>query len=243
MKIAILLPGQPRFTNEFNLLLKNLIGYDQADWFCYLTSDNKPSPSPVRNVSDDWKIFDKELGMLKLQNMLPKNNFIRSFEISDCDRVTLPETPWVAAQWGINLYKMYYNLYKVNQLRVNYEQKNNVQYDMVIRARSDIGFRNELDLRKINLDDLKRNMLTPKNKQQWHYTMDVEQKYKICDLFAIGCPEHMDVYCDVIHKLDQYPFTKVENYHSESNLGYHLSINNVSFMPRDITVMFRGDDD
>lgn len=241
MKIAILLPGQPRFTNDFNLLLNNLIGYDQADWFCYLTGNNLPSPVPEREVPLEWKNFDKDTGMLKLQSMLPPNNVIRSFELSDCDTASISEDPWWYSRWGGSLYKMWYNIYKVNQLRLNYEKENNIQYDMVIRVRSDIGFRKELDLSKI--DNIQNNILIPINNWMGHPVIDPTLKYKICDLFAIGCSEHMNVYCDVIHKLKDNPFTQnQESWHPESNLGYHLVTNNIPFTKGNFNVLFRGYD-
>lgn len=243
MKIAILLPGQPRFTDEFNLFLKNVIGYEQADWFCYLTGHNEDNPSPVRSVPSEWKTFDKETGMSKLQSMLPPNNFIRSFELSDCDHAPIRKDPEWYAQWGASLYKMWYNIYKVNQLRLNYEQTNNVQYDMVIRARSDIGFRNELDLRSIDLQNLKNNIIIPRNKSIGHRPFDPTLKYQMCDLFAIGCSEHMNIYCDVIHDLENYPFTQNQaSWHPESNLGYHLVSNNVPVVRGEFNLLFRGDD-
>ena len=80
MKIAIQLSGQPRFTQDFNLLLENLIGYDQADWFIYLS--NKFRTHPVKDgveISQSWEDFDADWAINKISSNLPKNNFIQRF--------------------------------------------------------------------------------------------------------------------------------------------------------------------
>jgi hypothetical protein len=81
MKIAIQLSGEARFTGDFNLFLKNLIGYSQADWFIYLSRGQ--SHKIGVDFSQSWENFDLDQAKNKIASTLPKNNFIQSFELTN----------------------------------------------------------------------------------------------------------------------------------------------------------------
>ena len=72
MKIAILLPGQPRFTGDFNNFISNINGYEQADWFVYITNNNV-STKPEVQLSTFWSNFDPTEAFEKIKN---KNTFL-----------------------------------------------------------------------------------------------------------------------------------------------------------------------
>lgn len=238
MNIALLICGQPRFTNDFEYLLKNLKGYERADWFCYFTGDNQNIPSD-KLPSEFWKkINDTKEAANKFQSILPENNFVRSFELSDSDYINLPKEPE-----GIPTpaYKMWYNMFKVNQLRLLYEKENNITYDMVIRVRPDIGLMDEIDLRSINLTHLNTSIITPRNKIAGHLHLSPDSP-QMCDMFAIACSDHMNIYCDMIHYGPTNFFTQsVKNWHTESALALHLRTNNVFITPGHFKISIRGD--
>jgi len=235
MKIAILICGQPRFTEDFNLTLQNLTGYNQADWFCYFTPDNQSLPLN-KLPSDIWRnITDVELVKTVFQSSLPANNFVRSFELSDSDYITLPKEPEGVPTPA---YKLWYNLYQVNQLRLKYETENNVEYDMVIRTRPDIGLVNTVDLKNI---DVKESVVTPKNKIAGHLHLSASSP-QMCDMFAIASPTQMTVYCDMIKDAHNNFFTQNRyQWHTESAHALHLRMNNVSVTPGDFIISIRGD--
>lgn len=237
MNIAIQICGQPRFTDDFKLLLSNLKGYGQADWFCYFTGDNQSIPSN-KAPSDFWRnITDTAQATTVLQSMLPPNNVVRSFELSDSDYVELPkEPPGVPTP----AYKMWYNLYQVNQLRLHYEKQNNITYDLVIRVRPDIGLIDEINLNSI-VDDLKYSIITPINKIAGHLHFSPDSP-KMCDMFAIASSEYMNVYCDMVNHATTNFFTQTrESWHTESATALHLKSNNVPITPGNFKISIRGD--
>ena len=238
MKIAILICGQPRFTDDFNLLLNNLKGYNQADWFCYFTGDNQHIPHN-KLPSDVWReITDVDQASANLQAMLPPNNFVKVFGLSDSDYIELPKEPL-----GIPTpaYKLWYNLYQVNQLRLNYEKENDIHYDAILRIRPDIGLMEELDLSTINLEDLKIAIITPKNKIAGHLHLSPDSP-QMCDMFAVASSNNMNIYCDMFNHATTNFFTQtIQSWHTESALALHLRQNNVFITPGNFRISIRGD--
>ena len=226
MRIAILLPGEPRFTGDLRNFLNNLKGYDQADWFVYLTNsptreDLKIKNSHIIPPHDKWINYDIEWATSKIIENLPNNNFLKKFEISD---VHLQQWPPVRDYRGIgtdNIFNMYYNLYKVNQLRVNYEQENNFKYDAVIRTRTDIGLPIELNINNYDLSS--QVVIMPGNR--WYG--EVSQSN---DQFAFGNSDVMTIYSDVINHLEEYE-KQVLDFGPEAILGHHLNSNKISYTP------------
>jgi hypothetical protein len=238
MKVAIQICGQPRFTADFTNFLNNLKGYNQADWFCYFTGDNRHLP-PEKLPSNIWKeITDVKQASDNLQSILPQNNYVRSFEISDSDSADLPTEP---DDVPTPAYKMWYNMFQVNRLRIDYEKQNNITYDMVIRTRPDTGLVNVLDLRNINLDLLKMAVVTPKNKIAGHFHFSINSP-EMCDLFAIASPEHMNTYSGMIQTAHENFFTQNRRqWHTESALALYLLANHIPLSRGDFIVSLRGD--
>jgi hypothetical protein len=237
MKVAILICGQPRFTEDFNNTLGYLKGYTQADWFCYFTGDNRGIPSNKLS-SDFWReITDISLAASTLQSMLPTNNFIRAFELSDSEYIELPKEPP-----GIPTpaYKMWYNLYKVNQLRINYEKEHDIVYDMVVRIRPDAGLVTEVDLNTLT-KDITDSVITPINKIAGHLHLSSDSP-QMCDCFAIASPKNMDIYCDMIRDAHNNFFTQTRHsWHTESAHALHLRNNNVTITPGNFKISIRSD--
>jgi len=237
MKIAILIAGQPRFTEDFNNTLINLKGYAQADWFCYFTGNNQGIPSNKLPL-DFWReITDTTLAANTLQSMLPTNNFVRSFELSDSEYIELPKEPHDVPTPA---YKMWYNLYKVNQLRINYEKQHSIIYDMVVRIRPDAGLVNEVDLNTLT-EEVKDSVITPINKIAGHLHLSPDSP-QMCDCFAIASPENMNIYCDMIQDAHNNFFTQTRyTWHTESAHALHLRNNNVPITPCNFKISIRGD--
>ena len=218
MKIAILLSGQPRFTEDFNLFLSNLKGYTEADWFVYISNNfNSNNTKSVIEVADIWKTFDPSWAYERIKSMLPHNNTIRSFEISDADNQIFP--PVVAiheTDIPANAFKMFYNMYMSDQARQQYEQDHNFKYDLVIRTRADLGLYNELNLD--NLDFSNNVIIMPTN--DWHGNPRAN------DQFAIGKSDSMSIYGTVYTRLKEYN-NRGAMFHPESMVGYNLRVHNI----------------
>jgi hypothetical protein len=225
MKIAILLPGQPRFTGDFKTLLRNLKGYHQADWFVYLTNSPTREEARVKDhtipIHSEWINYNIAWAESKIIQNLPPNHFLKKFEISD---VHVQKFPQVRAEnyQGIvtdNIFNMYYNLYKVNQLRVQYEQENNFKYDAVIRARSDVGLPNEVN---INDYDLSASVVIMPD-ERWYGSPPAN------DQFGFGNSDAMSIYSGTMPCLEEY-VKQVADFGPEALLGHHLNSNKVSYI-------------
>jgi hypothetical protein len=224
MRIAILLPGQPRFTKDFTNFLTNLKGYDSADWFCYITNNNRTDDvSQDVSISNEWMTFDPTEAKNRLQSYLPNNNHIRAFEISNCEEIAMPAIPRQSH------YKGWYNIYRANQLRLSYGQ----EYDMVIRARSDVGINEPFNLQNIDPKALNQSIIMPGN--QWAGAGG----YEACDQFAICSPDHMNIYADLANKVEGYLNENLFGYNPEALLGLHLSRNNVPTVKGEYTISLR----
>ena len=220
MKIAILLPGQPRFTGDFDLLLKNLKGYDQADWFITITNHNhdKNKFKDHKNIDilESWTEFDLDWARNKISENLPPNNTIRKIEISDSHTHQWPEVKnlhELREDWANIIFMMYYNVYAANQLRLEYEQETNTTYDAVIRIRSDIGISEEFDVSKLTIEP---NTIYMAN-NEWHGM----GPYRCNDQMAIGDSDSVNVYCDLVRWMKLHNDRGV-SFHPETLLGFHL---------------------
>lgn len=231
MKIAIQLAGQPRFTGDFNSFLTNLKGYDHADWFCYITNHN--DPFNIR-IPPQWSEFNKEWAIDKIQSRLPANNFIRSFDTSDCEKISLPIEPPDCPR---GFYKMWYNIYKSNQLRLDYKNENDIKYDMIIRVRPDVGLEDELDLRTIG--DIDKSIIFPNNQWAGHTNIDPNAP-QACDQFAISLSKSMNIYSELVQHAYTYPFTQNRYWwHNEGTLAHHLTVNNIKTLRGNFNISLR----
>jgi hypothetical protein len=224
MRIAIQLSGQPRFTVGLASFLKNLIGYDCADWFVYLTNNNFQTDKHDVFIPESWKMFDVEWAINKIQSNLPDNNYLKQFEISDDYKKSWPDATNLHCLIGNNpvqrVYGMHYNNYKVNQLRVNYQTDNNIEYDYIIKIRPDIDFDNNINLKNIKIEN--NEILMPNN----NWFGDDSNGIVTNDTFAISGSDSMNIYSNLINFINQYN-TEGIRFHPETLLAYHLHINKI----------------
>ncbi|WP_454915508.1 hypothetical protein [Xanthobacter sediminis] len=85
---------------------------------------------------------------------------------------------------------MFYKIWACNKLRIEYQNKNNIKYDYVIRARPDLIMLNDIDLSMCD-----RGKINQLNGGEARY---------VFDQFAISSPELMDVYSSVWTDLKDY---------------------------------------
>lgn len=188
MKIAILLSGQPRFSGDFTQLLKNLKGYDHADWFCCMPNNNSENKKQSLYVPNSWKQFAAKWAISELQSNFPANNYIQAFEISKCD---IPR---------VNVFKGRYNLYRANQLRLDYQLRSGITYNMVLRVRPDVSLIDTLDLRHIDQRVLINTVILPRNHWAKH---PQDPTLRMCDQFAIASSNNMTTYANLHNDIEE----------------------------------------
>ena len=224
MRVAIQLSGQPRFTIAFQSFLENLIGYDRADWFVYITNNNFQKGKINVDVPESWKTFNTEWAINKIKINIPNNNYLQSFEISNDHEQSWPAVSNLHSLSGENtvarVFNMFYNIYKTNQLRLNYQKDNNVEYDFIIRIRPDINVDSNIDLKNIKIEN---NEIVMPNNNWFGY----EAKSMIVnDMFAIGTSDSMNIYSDLVNFIKKYNDEGIR-FHPETLLAYHLHINDI----------------
>jgi hypothetical protein len=233
MKVAILIPGQPRFTEDFTKFIRDLTGYEQADWFFYLTNNNTThGVSHGVNFLTPWVNFNRDWAISKIQSVLPANNFLRALEISDCETAPIPSVPPGKPP---SPYMMWYNLYQCNQLRLNYEQQANIKYDLIIRFRTDAGLTAPLDLSSIDILQLDKTVIMSEN----FWSGEDGTGKGCCDIIAISLPEVMNTFADLIKHAETYPDATSEKWNPERILGHHLQKNQIKYIKGNITLTLR----
>ena len=236
MKMAILLSGQPRFTGDFDLLLKNLKGYDQADWFININNNNHDRlrfKYRKVNILDSWVEFDLDWAKNKIIENLPVNNYIRKFAISDDKFKTWPTVKnlyQIKPNWTDVVFMMFYNIYRANQLRLEYQKETGEVYDAVVRARTDVGIEQEFDIRSLKI--LPNAVYMPNN-EWWGNGDNISN-----DQMAIGDEHSMNIYCDLINHIKSHN-DRGAPFHPETLLAYHLKSNGISTVGGNYTAGLR----
>lgn len=216
MKTAILINGQPRFTREFDDFLKNLTNYDELDFFFYIWTAKH---NETMFIPPSWPL-DKEAVRNKIINTLPENCNLIALEVNDPLEYVVPDhiqrNPWTNP---FNVWNNYYSLKQVNLLR----EQHGVDYDLVIRARGDMGIRNPIDLRSIHnhLVSNPKMIVTPDNLRNG-------LGYSVNDCIALGTSDTMSIYCNSLDEFETYHKHGVP-YHAESLLAHHLNVHGITY--------------
>jgi hypothetical protein len=216
MKTAILISGQPRFTREFDEFLAHLKNYDELDFFFYIWTANH---NDHKLIPRSWPV-DKESVRNKIVNTLPANCNVMAVEVNNPPAYSVPKTiqtnPWTNP---FNVWNNYYALKQVNLLR----EQSGVDYDLVIRARGDIGLITPVDLTAVYnyLVSAANTIISPDNLRNGIGC-------SLNDCLAIGTSDTMSVYANAIDKFESYHAQGVP-YHAETLLAHHLSANRISY--------------
>lgn len=134
----------------------------------------------------DWHtrvvVYDHGTGLAAFK---PRSYFLENYE----DRHDLKALP--------RAYSMFYSIKRANDARKDYERLTETYYDFVIRYRTDCIFNEGLyAVIKEYLESKQSFLCIPKPKLPKNPDGPVENDTEgICDWFAIGTPNAMDVYC------------------------------------------------
>lgn len=119
---------------------------------------------------------------------------------------------------------MYYSIFMANQIRIAFEEQNNLKFDLVVRYRTDLIF--ESPLLKNSPDPLTTSFLViPKSTivSTCDGPFESTDEHHICDYIAYGTPDKMDIYCSTFKTWFEIPETPI----GESCLAIHLKKNGV----------------
>ena len=172
MKLAIQISG------EFRQL--------QASWETLKTYVFSTFPNTEIDIFlHTWRKEGEEGHGAGLALLKPRSYFLEGYE----HRNDLHELP--------RAYSMFYSIKRANDARKQYEKLMETNYDLVMRYRTDCMFHeNVFQLVQPFLLERKPFLCIPKAKQMETCDGPVESETEgLCDWFAIGTPELMDVYC------------------------------------------------
>jgi hypothetical protein len=216
MRVAALISGQPRFCKDFDMQLEHLKNDEPIDWFFYLWNKNSQNywNSTPNNLLDCTPEYMRDY----IKDRLPKNHrltVIESLPPINVDNIKSKNYIRSGGPSPEDNYLMYYGIFKVNELRRNYEQEFG-EYDLVIRTRPDVSLINDLDLKNIKnyLDNNPNAIITPSNNRYGHGPTN--------DQFAIGTSEVMSRYADAVNNLDYLYVSRGINYDPEVMLFHHM---------------------
>lgn len=206
MKVALCVSGSLRnFKDTFYSFKEFILDVFDTDTFIY-SPENKEGY--LQNLEEVNKLFKPKYAVIT--------------ETSHYSTLTCKYS-------APNIYYMAYNVLMCNNLKKEYEQKNNFTYDLVIRARPDFFWFRSFTENEINL--AKANILIPK---EWSFK--VHSDLARCDMLAIGNNEHMNVYSSLYNYIDNYG-EKI-TVHPETLCGYHLYMNKIPNIEIDRPIVY-----
>jgi hypothetical protein len=211
MKVALILGGQPRFTDAFQILMQQLHGFDQADMFmCLWDSDWAHNPQTARAKIEP--ILQPKYNLRNLI-VLPQPEY----HLPQCKKEHVGEEKG-GVRW---YYKRRYGMWLSSYLAYHLIDQ---EYDMVIKCRGDGRLEQPMDLSAI---DLTPGLIFPSwPRNGW-------PDGKICDQFVIGTHKGLEFYVDMVNHFNRYipevcSFWEDDPHEwaSEHILNWHLKQNN-----------------
>jgi hypothetical protein len=203
MKIALCLSGLPRFISEAAPNIKSCLiqNYD-VDVFAHtwysqnqvmrtdgsdMWSSFRYTENPQDNIKQHYNIKDiivEEPINFYSNSILHKYNFIPTLEIFMSHFLTES-----GKEYYINMvHSMWYSIYKCNQLKLKFEQDNNIKYDIVIRSRFDTVFSNPIDFQRYDINHVNvANTAPDKQTRDW---------------LAFSTSNNMDIYSNLFNELE-----------------------------------------
>jgi hypothetical protein len=160
----------------------------------------------IKNPHDIKEYFEKPSS---------SNNF--SFS-KDLEIMRFGET-FLNSHYPYNVLCQLYSIHQVSMLRRSFAQENNINFDYIIRIRSDMHFTTPIFLN--TLDNTKVTVF------EAHPHGGPCGKYTIHDQFAVGITKYMNIYSDLFIFLPAYYFIFKLDWISEILLGFHLKYNEI----------------
>lgn len=218
MRVAMLIPGEPRFCREFDSFLDNLRGYTSIDWFVWLwQSSQSEVDRGVDVVAPSWRSLNHAAAHARLVKLLPQGHTLASLTIADRSHFPPPQVHNKAGETNVaRMWGMYNSLDQCDLARRSHEQTVAQPYDLVIRTRPDIGLTAPLDLMSYRhfLDQNPSTVITPHNEVHGY-------GHRTNDMMAMGLGQAMSVYCNLAQHIVHYHQLGLI-YHPETMLAFHM---------------------
>jgi hypothetical protein len=219
MKVAVCLSGFARiFPYTYPYLKKYILDPLNADTFFYGYSQ------------DDKEIFADDI----LDVYKPVKHVIREWDTSVEDEIwdvygtkEIGRTELYTKP--INILSMHYNIFKSNQLKIQYEQENNFTYDLVIRSRTDMFYFREINTTELSMAMMPMTVWIP---TVWDFRGITG--YGTTDHFAFGSSHVMNLYSNLINREAEYNIKHDFLLHPESMMGYNLHMEGVNRIGSDL---------
>ena len=193
MKTAMLLSGMPRFSIEFDSTLEYLVN-SEIDVYIALWKTNSINDP---KVSANWQEIEVAEDVRDLiQPYLPERYKIKHIELVDPFDFWVPPRDYTPMNSSpFNVWQQY-NILKICDQR---RKESGIVYDLVMRARPDVGISHPIDLQLVHniLKERPMVILTPDNYRCGY------PPHGFCDQFAIGLAHTMTTYCEAVYYYDQ----------------------------------------
>jgi hypothetical protein len=220
MKLAICISGLPRsFKRTYNSLDKYILSQHDCDIFIS-TWDFISAGSGTRVYAQDGSV-EEYISLYK-----PKSYEVEKFTDDTLDNLFNYRS--LKQKYNIlpSLLPMSYKVYKTNKLRLDFEMKNFIKYDAVIRARSDLSYQSCIpnqELLRVNHGECfartsKHHPLTPLNSPM-----------HISDLYFLSNSENANKYSNFYLDIESV-LEQTQNFIAEINLEKHLENNNIKWL-------------
>lgn len=201
MKVAVCLSGFPRTMRySYPYLKKYILDQLNPDIFFFGYSDHEHLISS-QDIIDTYK---PKLYKIRTYTEEIEDEFIEIYGGLDFRNPELP------AATPIQILSQYYNMYQSNELRKEYEYKNNFKYDMVMRLRTDYYFWRPLSEDEL---DIKDNEI---------YIPDTWNFGGVSCGYAFGKGDVMDKYSSLFIHMRKYNLQENFPFHPEKMLWYNL---------------------
>jgi len=209
MKTAICFSGLPRFIKEgHKMFSKNLIGFEEMDIFFHTWSN------PSKGNSEQLSRKDSIEEIHNLYNVV---DYIEESQLHDIAPSGISHEEFI--HWS-----MFYSIWSANNLKKQYETKNGMEYDCVIRTRFDCAL----------LDPL--NVMEHINDFNFVCTPWIHKHGVIMDWLNFSSSKIMDTHSEVWKNMGSYKNQGVQMNSGEELLTNHLKTNNIGFKSIDVDV-------
>jgi hypothetical protein len=227
MKVAVLISGSPRFCAGLDTFINGLTGFETADWFVDLWSNNSPPDKLGYDnqilVAPAWRQIDQDWAVNKINNNLPSKHRLVALSLYNSELIEYPVItgPQVHHINFPSIWKMHLGWKRVDSLR----QSSGIQYDLVIRARPDVCLNSPLNLISVkdSLDQSPNRVFVAKDGQHGY-------GYNTNDVIAISLPDNITIYTDLINHSIKYNNSGIM-FHPETLLAYHMHCNGLISTP------------
>lgn len=221
MRVALCLSGQPRsFDGCFPRLKEFVLDPLKCDVFFHFWESHSDELGNTwkEKVNRDWPpLVGDRLEYIKSQ-LKPKDFLVDTQRLFQIDRFE-PRQGTGGIQYSVpNMLSMYYSIWQCNLLCRRYASDNNIVYDRVIRARTDLMFREPIPEPALHDPDL---VIPSRYDDVVHSVKDEVDNGILNDQCAIGDMETMNKYSATYLMLEQL-FKRGFNMHPETMLNAAL---------------------